>query len=362
MKVVYLLSYPIYHDFWSKEEWLKLINQNRWIPGIISDMGHDTEFWVVDKTASAHKSSLDGFGDYTIRMFTPDSEEGRTKFHTSSHMVSYAEKYPPDLVFVKGVDGGIGNHFIKNLLLPKQIPYVMVTGGQYYHPQNTTAEFILYESEYQKKFLEHPAFFFWRKAIDASKLIRMQKSVDLEVFKPYKKINKEYDAISVGRIVKRNKRFDEIGELSKYANVAVLGDGPYKATLENKYPDIKWLDRVPNSEVSKVINRAKTYIHPSAKDWVITRDFYPRAIAEALACGLPCIGFDDAIQADIIPETCGILINRSDTVNAVKQLFDDTERLHSMAQASRSYAEAHLGKFSTQPVLQKVFEQLEITS
>jgi glycosyltransferase involved in cell wall biosynthesis len=361
MKIVYVLAYPIYHDFWTKDQWLNILNQNRWLPGILANMGFESELWVVDITKSTHESELNGFKNYTIRMFEPDKQSGKTKFHTSKQMVDFAKQNSADLFLINGVDGGIGDHLITSFLSPNAVPFVMVTGGQYHHPNNKLAEYVLYESEYQRRFLTNPKLFFWRNPIPNEKLIRLQKSVDVEVFKPFPGINKKYDAISVGRIVKNNKRFDEIGKLARHFKVAVLGDGPYKNNLMRRYPDIIWLDRVPNSEVPQVINQSKTYIHPSAKDWVITRDFYPRAVAEALACGIPCIGFSDAIQTDIIPEDCGIIIKRENVVEACTAFFKLEEKIQYMAINAREYAEAHLHKYSAQPALVQLFLKMGIS-
>lgn len=360
MKVVYILTYPIYHDFWTKEQWLNMINQNRWIPGILSNMGHETEFWAVDHQASTHQSNLKGFGDYTIRIFKATHKHKKTKVDYSDEMVEYAQNNPADLYLLKGVDGGIGLHIIEQFFLPENIPYVMVTGGEYYNSLNKHAEFILYESEYQKNKLINPGIFFWRHSEPESKLIPMQKSVDTDVFKPLPDIPKNFDAISVGRIVKRNKRFDEIGELSHHFKVAILGDGPYKETMTKKYPKIHWLDRVPNADVPKILNRAKLYIHPSAKDWILTRDFYPRAIAEAFACGLPCVGFEDAIQEDIIPKSCGIIIDRKKVVEKVGALLADEERISKMSENARKRAVLHINKYSSKKALEKLFNRLRI--
>ncbi|MEX0720789.1 MAG: glycosyltransferase family 4 protein [Balneolaceae bacterium] len=360
MKIVFLLSYPIYHDFWTKEQWLKLINQNRWIPGILSSMGFEVEYWAVDHSPSVHTSKLDGFGDYTIRIFHAAKKGHQTKYDFSNTMAEYAEKNPPDIFLIKGVDGGIGTRLIKKVLIPESIPYVMVTGGEYYHPLNKQAELIIHESDYQKRRLIKPGVFFWRHTEPEEKLIKMQKSIDTEVFKPMDGIKKEFDTISVGRIVKRNKRFNEIGELSKHFKVAILGDGPYKKTLQQKYPLIHWLDRVPNADVPKVLNRAKLYIHPSAKDWIITRDFYPRAIAEAFACGLPCVGFDDAIQKDIIPNDCGIIVSRKNVAQKVNSLLSDTSLIDKMSLAARERAVTLIDKYSAKPALETVFNKLEL--
>jgi glycosyltransferase involved in cell wall biosynthesis len=337
-----------------------MINQYHWIPGILSSMGHEAEIWAVDHKSSVHQSKLKDFGDYIIRFFEPTQEHKKTKIDYSDEMVEYAQKNPADLYLLKGVDGGIGLRMIKQLLLPENLPYVMQIGGEYYNSLNKHAEFILYESEYQKNKLMNPGIFFWRHSEPEYKLIQLQKSIDTDLFKPYPSISKEFDTISVGRIVKHNKRFDEIGELSHHFKVAILGDGPYKNTLEKKYPKIHWLDRVQNADVPKVLNRAKLYIHPSAKDWILSRDFYPRAIAEALSCGLPCVGFDDAIQEDIIPKNCGIIIKRKEVVEKVRALLADEERISKMSKNARERATRYMDKYSSKIALEKLFNRLEI--
>lgn len=360
MKVIYILTYPIYHDFWTKEQWLNMINQNRWIPGILSDMGHEAEYWAVDNEDSVHQSKIEGFGNYKIRIFKATHKHKKTQFDYSDEMVEYARNNPADLYLLKGIDGGIGLHMIKEYFLPNDVPYVMVTGGGYYHPMNKDAEFILYESEYQKNKLVNPGFFFWRHSEPEFKLIPMQKSIDTDVFKPLPNIPKVFDSISVGRIVKHNKRFDEIGELSNHFEVAIIGEGPYKKTLKKRYPKVHWLERVPNAELPKVLNRAKLYIHPSAKDWILTRDFYPRAIAEALSCGLPCVGFDDAIQEDIIPKNSGFIIKRKNVVKKIRALLSDDERISKMSKNARKRSLQHINKYSSKVSLETLFNRLKI--
>lgn len=358
MKIVFLLSYPIYHDYWTKDQWLNLINQNRWIPGILSAMGYETEYWAVDHTPSIHTSKLEGFGDYTLRIFEATKKGKQTKYDYSDTLVDFAKNNPQDLFLIKGVDGGIGSRLIKKHLIPDNLPYVMVTGGQYYHPYNKHAELIIYESDYQKGRLLKPGIYFWRHSESPEKLIKMQKSIDTDVFKPIEEIKKEFDAISVGRIVKRNKRFIEIGKLSERFKVAILGTGPFKKTLMKKYPHIHWLDRVPNAEVPKILNKARLYIHPSAKDRIITRDFYPRAIAEAFACGVPCVGFDDAIQKDIIPENCGIIIQRKNVISEVDRLLSDKIKLTEMVTNARERTKNFINKYSAKPALEMMLKKL----
>lgn len=358
MKIVFVLTYPIYHDFWDKNEWLNLINQNRWIPGILTSMGYETEFWVVDKTSSEHRSSLQGFGDYQIRMFKNSKNTKQTKFHYSQELVDYAKLTSPDLFILKGVDGGIGKFLIDNHLIKSGTPFVMLIGGEYYSPRNKYAKLVIYESNYQKNKLINPGIFFWRHKLNPSSLLKIEKSIDTEVFKPYPEILKKFDAISVGRIVKKNKRFDEIGELSNKYRVAVVGDGPMKETLQKKYPNITWLNKVPNSQLPKILAQSRTYIHPSPKDFIITRDFYPRSIAEALACGIPCIGFSDALQEDIIPKNCGFIVKRKSIKSSFAKLIKDPAKLEKLGGNARKYALTNLGKHSAEPVLKEMLKRM----
>ncbi|MEO1023856.1 MAG: glycosyltransferase family 4 protein [Bacteroidota bacterium] len=352
-KVCFVLAYPIYHDFWTIEQWLEIKNQNRWIAGILARFGYDVEFWIVDHKPGVYTSTLEGFPDYTVRAFEATKKGKQTKFDYSDTMVEYAFNHPPDALLIKGVDGGIGDRLIRSFCNPTHTPYVMVIGGAYHHPNNAKAKAILHESNYQKEKLIRPWPYFWRKPVQEEKLFQYHKSIDINRFAPLPVKEKKYDAITVSRIVKRNKRFDEIGELSNHARVAIVGDGPYREELQKRYPNAIWLGKVMNDNIPELLNQSKTYIHPSVKEWIITRDFYPRTIGEALACGVPCIGFEDAIQDDIIPSACGMLIKRSDVVPACTALFKKPEILAQMSEAARTHARQHLHINSAEEPLRK---------
>ncbi|MGK7369813.1 MAG: hypothetical protein ACNS64_06330, partial [Candidatus Halalkalibacterium sp. M3_1C_030] len=81
MRTVFIQTYPIYHDLLSTRQWLNRINRDRWMPGILADMGVEVELWGGDYESSTHKSDLDGFGTYTIRLFETLTDKSQTKYH-----------------------------------------------------------------------------------------------------------------------------------------------------------------------------------------------------------------------------------------------------------------------------------------
>lgn len=54
MKVIFLQTYPVYHDGLSTEQWLKLENRDKWMPALASTLGFESELWAVDLVTSIH--------------------------------------------------------------------------------------------------------------------------------------------------------------------------------------------------------------------------------------------------------------------------------------------------------------------
>ena len=354
MRIVYLLAYPLYHDGWTTAEWLGLHNQNRWIPGVLREMGHDAELWGGDHHASVHTSRLDGFPDYPIRLFQTDPVDRRTKFHQSQAMLAHARAHPADAYFIKGIDGGLGTHLIDEVLVPQNLPFVLVTGGRYYVRQAREAAALIYETEYQRNRLAAPRGLrrLTRKPIEPKRLISMPKSVDTDRFRPGLGTGPRYDIVSASRLSKRNKSFSELGALSQDFSVAVAGGGEDEHALGRAFPRIDWIGRVPNDEIPAFINSGRLFLHPGIRERHPTRDFAPRVIAEAMACGTPPIGFDDLIAEDVIPPGLGLRVPRDAYGTPIQRLLADEPARARMGRAARAYAVDHLGRRSSRPALE----------
>lgn len=352
MRIAFVQTYPIYHDHVEKETWLQRRNRVRWIPGILSEMGHDVELWAVDHTFSVHQSTIEGLGDYPIRFFESVEASRKTKKHYSDALVDHARDFDADIHLLKGTDGGVGKRLIQKFLLPEERTFVFIIAGEYYTRHVPKADLVFVETEEQRRILQDPEWYFWRTSVPDERLLRMPKSVDTDQFRPMPDVNTEWDIISVGRLIPRYKNYDALGQLSDAFDIAVVGGGPAKEDLESSYPKIDWLGSVPHPKVPEMMNRGRVFMHASH------RDYSPRVITEAAACGIPILAFAHAIAPDVLPPGCGLRLNREHYVEEIGLLLDDDEIVDTMGDWARAHAVEHLGKEATREPLEQMIHRL----
>ncbi len=348
MRVIFVQTYPLYHDGWSLEQWIRLYNRDRWMPGLAASLGREAELWVVGEERKDLVSRIPDLCDYPIRVFPADRTGGATKRHTSRALIRFAAQDPADLFVLKGVDGGVGEALIDAVLEPDRRPYAMVIGGKYYTRNVARAAAVLYETERQKRLLMHPAYRIWRRPVPPERLIRLPKSIDTDVFRPMADAPVEWDVISVARLISKHKYFDAAGKLSERVRVAVVGGGPLKEALRRRYPRVAWLGKTPHHLLPALLNKARVFLHSGLSD------YYPRVIPEAMACGLPCVAFKEAIDADVLPAECGLRVSRKDFIRPVLDLLGDENRRISLGEAARRRAVSEYGRDSSRPALEKL--------
>lgn len=355
MRTVFVQTYPIYHDLLDTDQWLRRVNRDRWMPGILADMGVEVELWGGDYKDTVHESEIegDGFGPYKIRLFESVTDNSQTKKHYSDKLIDFAKNYDADLHLLKGVDGGVGIRLLNEYLLPEKKPFVFIIGGKFYTGNVPKADLIFYETEEQKQELMNPGWRFWRRAVDESRLLHLPKSIDTDLFRPIPGIEKKWDIICVGRLIHRYKNYDALEDLSEQFKVCMVGGGPAKEDFEKKFPKIDFVGQVPNAKVPEYLNRAHAFIHPGAND------FFPRVISEAAACGCILLAFADSIAPDVLPPDCGLRLNRDTYVQEVLKLFEDRELMKEMGNNARNYAVESLHKYSTREPMNKMLRKLD---
>lgn len=352
MRVAFIQTYPIYHDLLSTRQWLQRENRDLWMPGILSGFQVDVELWAAGKENSTHSFHSDGLAEYTIRVFESQKKRGGTKKHYSDSLIEHAMAYDADLHVLKGTDGGVGIRLLRRFLLPQNKPFVFVIGGKYYTRHVPQANLVFYETEEQRQLLESPGWRLWRSKVPESRLMRLPKSVDTDLFHPMPDVRKRWDIISVGRIINRYKSYDPLGKLAEQADIAVAGGGPALEDLQEKYPSIEWLGHIPNKQLPDALNMAHAFMHAGKND------YFPRVIAEAMACGLPTLAFRDAIADDVIPNCAGLRLPKQHYVSTVSDLLRRPKRLRTMGRAARQIATENYSKYSTQEPLLKMFERM----
>jgi len=350
MKIVFIQTYPAYHDFGDAERWLALENRDKWMPGIVKELGHEAELWCVANQRERHEYTWKKKITFPVRTFRPDSMAGKTKKHQSHEMVQYANTQNVDLYVLKGTDGGIGVRMLRKHILPKNIPFSFVIGGKWYSPFAHRASSILYETEQQRQLILKKNWKFWKKTCNPEKLIHLPKSIDTEIFKPQKSAHKKYQIISMGRLIPYYKNYDALTNLPSHLKIGFIGGGPQLESFRNKFPHIDWIGAVSNRKVPKHLSKASAFFYTGL------RDHFPRVIAESAACGLPVIAFKDVISSDTIPDSIGLRVSRTDYISEINAFCSEPERVKEKGKLAREHAISHWNKESSREAIQAMIE------
>lgn len=350
MRVVYIQSYPIYHDGHTLEGWLELENRDKWMPALTASLGHDTELWCAGSKSFTHIYRWNEQTSFTIRGFKSDPKFGNSKRDQSHRMLNYAKSSDVDLFLIKGVDGALGIQLLKKHILPQKIPFIFIVGGEYQSRYTHKALSVLCETEFQLKQLkaEQPWYKNFIGSASNTNTFLLPKSVDTGLFRPKPDQNKKWDVISMGRLISYYKDYSALESLSHTCRVAMIGDGPEADSLRKKMPQITWIGYVPNHNIPEYLAQARSFFHTSLND------YFPRVIPEAAACGLPVIAFQEAIKSDVLPPHIGLRISKRDMNKQINNLLQDSDRLRTMGINARSYAIERWNKCSTLPILKEL--------
>lgn len=103
------------------------------------------------------------------------------------------------------------------------------------------------------------------------------------------------------------------------ARLALVGDGPQRASLEQQARDLGVADRVdftgflPNRDVGKVLYDSHLYLHPSRTTAAGDREGVPNAMLEAMASGLPVLAtHHGGIPEAVTDGVSGLLVAEND--------------------------------------------------
>ena len=187
--------------------------------------------------------------------------------------------------------------------------------------------------------------------------------VDCNNFKPID-INKYFDIISVGRLCeqKNHKLLLEAvnlynkGQNSKSLKVLIISRGDLKHSLldyaKNNNIDFTLIEKVENNSMPQYFNKASLFVMPSRYEG------HPKAMLEAMACGLPVIGTEVVGIKDVIVNgENGILSkeNPVDLKDKIKILMQDNDYRQKIGNNARQYV---LEGCSLESTLNKIKEYL----
>ena len=127
------------------------------------------------------------------------------------------------------------------------------------------------------------------------------RGVDLELFSPRAPGDPDVFEglprpifLNVGRVAVE-KNIEAFAELKLPGTKVVVGDGPQRAELEKKYPEVVFAGAKFGSELAAYFACADVFVFPSLTDT------FGLVILEAMAAGTPVAGFSAPGPIDIIP-------------------------------------------------------------
>lgn len=127
-------------------------------------------------------------------------------------------------------------------------------------------------------------------------IVPWTRGVDRDIFNESQrnKTNDNINLVCVSRISKE-KNLDDFCKLDyPNQNKILVGDGPYKEELQNKYPDVNFVGFKIGKELAYYFANADVFVFPSK--W----ETFGIVMIEAMACGTPVAAYPCAGPEDVV--------------------------------------------------------------
>lgn len=121
------------------------------------------------------------------------------------------------------------------------------------------------------------------------KVVCIPNYVETDRFCPNEKVSPDIDLMFVGRLTPEKNLGNLLCAIQATEfSLAIVGSGPIRSKLENQFGTmngrIRWLGTVSNTELPNLLLQARLFVQPSFYEG------HPKALLEALACGLAVLG------------------------------------------------------------------------
>jgi len=191
--------------------------------------------------------------------------------------------------------------------------------------------------------------------INPAKIKVIPNYVVTDVFKPHPEIEKKCDLIFVGRAGKEKnianllKAIQYMKTKNRSISLLMVGgccyDNKIKEIVNYYALDVIFKGNIPNFDLPYIFNQAKIFILPSYYEG------HPKALLEAMSCGLPCVGSDvTGIREDIEHMKTGYLCKTDyeSIANAIETVLSDESLQKTIGKNARKYI---IEKYSIERIL-----------
>ena len=180
---------------------------------------------------------------------------------------------------------------------------------------------------------------------------RLTRGANLEQFYPGEKTKfldlKGPIALYVGRIA-LEKSIEDFLEMDWDGSKVIVGDGPSRPELEQKYPEAHFKGNQVGAELAAYFRSADLFVFPSRTDT------FGMVIVEALASGLPVAGYNVTGPKDIVTEDFLGALHDDDLAQAARNAMGTGSAEQRAAYVKDFYTWEHAGRQYEDALLNKV--------
>lgn len=193
-----------------------------------------------------------------------------------------------------------------------------------------------------------------RKHTSPEKIFLLPNYVDTDLFKPQDTEKLKNSLVFVGRLHPQKNLpllLQVMKQLPQF-KLQIIGVGPLREELiamknRNKLENVEFLGMIPQEELPEYLNKAEAFIFTTHIEG------HPKALIEAMACRLPCIGSNvEGIRDVILDGETGVLCERNveDIKRGILELFEDKAKMKEMGRKAREFV---VEKYSMDKILER---------
>jgi phosphatidylinositol alpha-1,6-mannosyltransferase len=148
--------------------------------------------------------------------------------------------------------------------------------------------------------------------------------------------------------------------------LTIVGDGPYRSKVEeysSKYPNFKYLGKVPNRKLPAILNQHGIFVQPCRDIYKyglkITSEQFGFSFVEAMACGLAVVSADCGAIPEIVAGK-NIICEQGDSAGVIHEvdgLLQNNAKLSSVQASNASLARAKYDISGQGKILSHMFAQ-----
>ncbi|MCK5374369.1 MAG: glycosyltransferase family 1 protein [Alphaproteobacteria bacterium] len=172
-------------------------------------------------------------------------------------------------------------------------------------------------------------------------MVRLTRGVDFSVFyigeKTRLKDCKTPIALYVGRIA-IEKNLEDFLDMPWNGSKVLVGDGPAREGLENRYPDALFVGEKTGNELADYYRSSDVFVFPSKTDT------FGIVLIEALACGLPVAAYNVIGPKDIITSSDLGVLDDKDLAKAAQSAIKIKNREKCAQHVGNNYSWNEAGK------------------